>query len=167
LALLLHACAQQPVDEGRRELAAPAAAPAVMRPPSPVPPRANLEWTFESGSDECVATARAAANSLGVTVRRGIPIRLVISLGRPIPAKVAIRFAGSAGGWQALALQAGKQQLAVDLGPDETALSRLLVLLSGGTMDVGGRDQAIISLTIPPSDGKGQLWFDCARNRLS
>jgi hypothetical protein len=166
LALLLNGCAQQPVDDGRQELAAPAMAPAVTRPPSPVP-RANLEWTFESSGDECVATARAAANSLGVTVRRGMPIRLVISLGRPIPAKVPIRFAGSAGGWQALALQAGRQQLAVDLGPDETALSRLLVLLSGGTMDVGGRDQVIIALTIPSSDGKGQVWFDCARNRLS
>jgi len=162
-------CSKSEPEAERRETAAPAVAP----PPQP-PPRQTLRttWTFTADKDECVAVAAAAGTALRVTVRRNAPIRLALSLAPPLEvrptgrAAVQLRFNGPTGRWQVAAQQSGNRQLAVALGSDEIALSRVLVLLSGGMLDVGDAEQANISLTVAPSDTKGQLWFDCARGKI-
>ena len=126
-------------------------------------------WTFRAGEEECVATAAGAGASAVVSAQRDSPIRLLVSLPAtpvpPAPANTAVRFAGPAGSWQATARAAGRQ-FTVALGSDETALSRILVLLSGGVLDLGDQGKPVASLTVSPSDTEGQKWFDCARAKV-
>jgi hypothetical protein len=81
-------------------------------------------------------------------------------------AAVPLRFAGPTGRWQVPAQQTSSHQLAVTLGADDTGLSRVLVLLNGGVLEIGRPEQNISSLAILPSDAQGQRWFDCARDKL-
>ena len=102
-----------------------------------------------------------------VTIRRNEPVQLTVSLAaQPVPNTVSLRFSGPAGNWQAQAHRSSSRAVGVVLGSDNTALSRVLVLLSGGTFDVGPPDQALASLAIAASDTRGQLWFDCAREKM-
>ena len=143
----------------------PAVPPLIRRAPSQI---VRTNWTFNSGDDECTAVAAATGTSLLVSVHRGAPIRLVVSLASPAPgsAGVPLRFTGPAGAWQAVAHQATARQISVALGSDETALSHVLVLLSGGMLEAGPPAQLIVSLVISPSDAQGQAWFDCARRKM-
>jgi hypothetical protein len=154
-----------PADEGRREASAPAVPPLVRRAPRQA---IRTNWTFNSGDDECAAVAAAAGTSLVVTVRRDMPIRLVVSLASPAhgPSGVPLRFTGPAGAWQVVARQSAERQISVALGSDETALSHVLVLLSGGKLEAGPPAQLIVSLVVSPSDAQGQAWFDCARRKM-
>jgi hypothetical protein len=77
-----------------------------------------------------------------------------------------MRFNGSAGHWQGSLRRTGARQYGTSLGADNTALSHVLVLLNGGTFDVGPPGQLIGSLALPPSDTSGQAWFDCAREKM-
>ena len=142
--------------------------------PSAPPPRqvVHTNWTFSSGTDECVAVAAGGGTSLRVTVRPDAPIGLSLSLTAQLQQRLAphiaipLRFSGSAGRWQVSAQQTASHQLAVTLGSGDAALSRVLVLLSGGELDVANPDRVILSLVIAPSDSAGQLWFDCTRHKM-
>jgi hypothetical protein len=140
-------------------------------PPPPPPahaPTLHTDWTFSTQNNQCVATAAAGATALRVIVRREAPIRLDVALAPQFTHDpvVPLRFVGPAGGWQVTAHQVGKTQLSVTLGSDNVALSHVLVLLSGGALDVGTPPQAVVLLAIRPSDTSGQNWFDCAREKL-
>jgi hypothetical protein len=167
--LLVAGCSNPPIDDGRREAAIPVVAPFVRRAPRQV---IHTTWTFESGNDACVAVAAAGVTSLRVTISRDTPIRLALSLAPQLDrlpagrAPLPLRFAGPTGSWQVSAQQTGPHQLAVTLGADDTALSRILVLLGGGVLDVGVSEQVVASIDIMPSDARGQLWFDCARGKM-
>lgn len=164
--LLLAGCEPPPpVQEERHEASVPAVPPLVRRPAPRVVVRTG--WTFNAGEEECTAMAAASGSSLLVTVRRDAPIRLVVTLAAPAqaPGSAQLRFTGQAGSWQVAARRAAARQLAVALGSDESALSRILVLLSGGTFEVGAPAQPITTFTIGPSDKPGQDWFDCARTK--
>jgi hypothetical protein len=144
-------------------------APLALPPPRQV---IRTTWTFATENDECVAVAAGGGTSLRVTIRRDAPINLVVTLAPPLEhrlvphAAIPLRFAGSAGHWQVSAQQTASHQLAVTLGSGDIALSRVLVLLSGGVLDVQSPEQLILSLTIVPSEAAGQLWFDCARHKM-
>jgi hypothetical protein len=131
-------------------------------------PVLHAEWSFSSGGDECLATASAGATALRISVQRESAIRLTVSLARQYEheAIVPLRFAGPAGNWQVTARASGTSLLGVTLGSDNTALSHILVLLSGGTLNVGLPPHQVVSLVIKPSDTSGQNWFDCAREKL-
>jgi hypothetical protein len=169
LALCLAGCSKPEPEAERHEAAVPAVAPAIQPPPRQV---VRTSWTFSADKDECVAVAAAGGTALRVTVRRSAPIRLALSLAPPLEvrafgrAAIPLRFTGPTGRWQVVAQQSGIRQLAVALGSDETALSRVLVLLSGGMLEVGEPGQANITLAVAPSDTRGQLWFDCARGKI-
>jgi hypothetical protein len=170
LTLLLAGCTKPPPDDGRREVVAPAA----VAPPARPAPRQVIRttWNFESGNDECTATAAGGSTSLRVAIRRDAPIRLMLSLAaqlEPRPAgrsAVPLRFAGPTGTWQVSAQQTGSRQLTATLGSDNTALGRLLILLGGGVLDVAESEQSIASVGVAPSGAPGQLWFDCARGKM-
>lgn len=163
MSALLLGCT--PPEKNAQEVAPPPAPPPVR--PAP-PPTLHTEWTFSTQNDQCVAAAAAGATALHVTVRREAPIRLDVSLAPQFThdSVVPLRFVGPAGTWQVTAHQIGKTQLSVTLGSDNVALSHVLVLLSGGTLDVGTPPQAVVLLAIRPSDTSGQNWFDCAREKL-
>jgi hypothetical protein len=165
LALLLVGCATQPpAEEAKPEPVAPVVSPPAQRAPRQI---MRTIWSFAAEGDECVAVAGSGRTLLQVTVRRNAPIRVVVSLAAPLPsgrrAPVAMRFNGPAGQWQVNAQQASNRQLVAVLGVSEAALSRVLVLLSGGVLELGEQDQALPSLGLAPSEAQGQAWFDCAR----
>ena len=163
--LLLSGCASPPPDDGRHEAVAPIA-PGPVKPPPPRTLRAA--WKFDSSQNECVAVAAAGSTSLRVTVRDEAPIRLVVVLA-PVftdtPAVVPLHFTGPAGNWQITARRAGRNTLGVSLSDNNAALSRVLVLLSGGTLEIGAPPHIIVTFAISPSDTNGQNWFDCARQK--
>jgi hypothetical protein len=168
LTLLPVSCAPLPPgEEGRREASVPAVPPLVRHAPNP---QVHTTWTFRSSDEECVAVASGAAGtSVLITIRRDAPIRLVVSLQSQQvngPATVPLRFTGPAGLWQASARRTAVHRFAVTLGSDDKALSRILVLLSGGMLELGEPAQPIVSLAISPSDAQGQTWFDCARGKM-
>jgi hypothetical protein len=142
-------------------------APLVQRAPRQV---IRTAWAFESANDSCIAVAAAGDTALRLTIRRNEPIRLVLDLAPPIDrlpaghAAVPLRFAGPTGSWQVSAQPSARHHLTAALGATDTALSRVLVLLGGGTLDVGSQDQ-VSAIGIAPSDVQGQTWFDCARNK--
>jgi hypothetical protein len=45
----------------------------------------------------------------------------------------------------------------------DTGLSRLLLMLSGGTVTTGPAGSGVPRLELPPSGAAGGLWFDCVR----
>jgi len=169
LALLLYGCGKPTSDAGQSE----PVTPPVIAPAQP-PPRLTVRtsWTFTAGNDECVAVAAGGGTSLRVSIRRAASINLVLSAPTQTGQRFAehgpvpVRFAGSAGRWQVSAQQLANHQLNVTLGTGDIALSRVLVLLSGGVLDVLNPEQVTLSLTIAPSDAAGQYWFDCARSKL-
>ncbi len=135
----------------------------------PTPPQIHTTWTFRSSDEECVAVAAAAGTSVLISIRRDAPIRLVVSLeSQPVHGSVTVplRFTGPAGLWQVSARRTAARRFAVTLGSDDKALSRILVLLSGGMLELGQPAQPIVSLVISPSDAQGQSWFDCARGKM-
>lgn len=144
---------------------------ALPTPPIVVPPPSQVlrtTWSFESGTDKCVAIASSGSTSLRVTVGRAAPIQLAVFLAASMAQKlpVPLRFSGPAGNWVVSARPVASRQLFASLGADNVALTRVLVLLSGGTFDVGTSDQPIVSLAIAPSEASGQHWFDCARRQM-
>jgi len=170
LTLLFAGCSKPPPDDGRREAVAPAA---VAAPVKPAPRQVvRTTWNFESGNDECTATAAGGNISLRVAIRRDAPIRLMLSLATQLESRpagraaVPMRFAGPTGTWQVAAQQTGSRQLTAILGSDDTALGRILVLLGGGVLDVAESEQSVASVGIAPSGAPGQLWFDCARGKM-
>ncbi len=144
----------------------PAVPPLVRHVPSP---QVHTAWTFRSSDNECVAIAAAAGDSLLVSIHRDAPIRLVVSLETPAShgsTTVPLHFNGPAGQWQVAAHRSAARRFTVTLGSDDTALSRVLILLSGGMLELGEAAQPIVSLSISASDTRGQTWFDCARGKM-
>lgn len=161
LAVVLSDCtASQPEKPPREETMAPA--PPV-RPATR--PLLRGSWRFEQDAATCVATLVAGRTTLTVSVRRNSPVPFVLALDEPVPATARLRFAGSAGSWQVGAQRAGAQSLSAILGVDTLALSRLLVLLGGGTLEIGD-DKGLPAISLPAAGAQGQAWFDCGRDKL-
>jgi hypothetical protein len=131
----------------------------------------HTNWSFESGTDSCVAVAGAGDTSLTLTISRNEPIRLALELAPQIDrlpaarAAVPLRFVGLTGSWQVSSQPTARHRLTATLGATDTALGRVLVLLGGGTLEVGTQDQ-VSAIGIAPSEAQGQTWFDCARGKL-
>ena len=115
--------------------------PVVAPPPKPVPRQViHANWTFDVRNDECVAVAAGGGTSLRVSIRHNAPIAVSLALAVDRPhgrAAIPLRFTGQAGNWQVTGQQTASRQIICHTGTDETALSRVLVLLSGGVVDVG------------------------------
>ncbi len=166
--LFMNGCAPQPVEE---------AAPALPIPPVPPPPpprrpaspTIHTTWTFRTGGDDCAAEASAAGVSLQIEVQRDAPMRLTLALqsvSLRSQAAIPLRFNGAAGSWRIVGRATGPHALAASLGSDAAALSHILVLLSGGLLEVGEAGASLAFLDISPSDKNGQAWFDCARSKV-
>ena len=138
-------------------------------PPRPAPIRPlRATWTFEAG-DGSVHRHRGGRRHLAAgdgPPRRADPAHRGTGIRSWRGIRGRSHLPALPGRWQAQTRRAGARQVAVSLGADNTALSHVLMLLSGGTLDFGPPDRAIASLTIPPSDTGGQNWFDCAREKM-
>jgi hypothetical protein len=161
IALALTACATtQPA-------APPPPTPTLPLPSPPRPaPRAvaHATWTFEQQPDECRATARAGHLMLSVVARDAQPIQLILS---PVPPRphghMELRFTGPAGNWVLSASKTRNRSAIASFGSGDTGLSRLLLMLSGGTLTAGPGGSGVPRLSLPPSGAEGGRWFDCVR----
>lgn len=152
--------------------------PASQPQPAPVveapPPPAHREvirtlWTFRAADAECTARASGGNASLTAIVRRTGSLRLSIALPAATVAKltktVEVQFAGPAGNWKLRGARA-RRSVEIALPLDDAALSRVLVLLSGGTVEIGDADQDVPTLHLPAAGDAGRQWFECARDQL-
>jgi hypothetical protein len=163
LALLPACCAPKP----------PAPAPVAtlpLPPPPPAPrparPVLHATWSFDSDAESCTAIARAGATQLQIVVRPGGPIRLSLSLPMEPPARPVARFAGPAGRWLIAGAHAGRREAIFPLDHNEGGLSRILMLLSGGTFDLQPPEDDLPILLLPGSGHDGDRWFACARHHV-
>jgi hypothetical protein len=131
-----------------------------------VRPILRAAWSFQTGPDACIALARAGSTSLKIAVRPEGLIRLTVALPGDAPNKPAAHFSGPAGHWLILGTHAGRREAAFTLGRDETSLSRILMLLSGGMLNLEPSDQEVPILSLPESGAEGQEWFACARGSV-
>lgn len=146
----------------------PAPKPPPPQPPPPPPaaeqPRLHPEWSFQTGPNACLAVAAAGHTRLVVAVRRKQPVRLSVttpddSSGRPVA-----HFHGPAGAWSATGWHAGEHEIVFTLGRDLDSLSRVLMLLSGGVMNLEAPEKNLPIFILSAAGEHGQRWFACARN---
>jgi hypothetical protein len=165
LSLTLAGCqhAQPPASK-------PAPAPVVEAPPPPTHREAiRALWTFRAGESACTAIASGGHMGLTAIVRRtgsmhlsvALPAAAAARLGRTVP----VQFTGPAGNWQLRGARA-RRSVEISLPLDDVALSRVLVLLSGGTLAVGDINQRVPSLRLPAAGDAGRHWFECTRDQL-
>lgn len=124
-------------------------------------------WSFRTGPDACVALAKAGSSNVQIAVRPEGLIRLSVSLPGNAPTRSVAHFSGPAGHWLMLATHTGPHEVLFLLARDETSLSRVLILLSGGMLDLGTPGDDLPILSLPESGAEGQEWFACARSSVN
>lgn len=124
----------------------------------------HTAWAFSTGHD-CVAVAAAGRVRLTIAVHRAGPIRMTVFLPAENTGKPVAQFHGPAGTWKAHGVVSGRDAV-FTMGRDMNALSRVLMLLSGGVLALEPSDGDWPILDLPPSGPEGQQWFDCARNSV-
>ena len=139
--------------------------PAVEAPPPTPPPRPVLHagWSFQTGPSVCVAVAAAGHIRLLVAVRRSGPVRITVTVPLDVSGRPVAHFRGPAGAWSLTGWKAGKREFGFNLPRSVDSLSHVLILLSGGTMDLESQGEAIPRLDLAASGADGQRWFTCAR----
>jgi hypothetical protein len=157
---LLPACCSTPPPPKPAE-----PAPASQSTPPAHIARAILRaaWSFQAEPDACIALAKAGAASLRIAVPREGLIRLTMSVPGDAPARPVVHFNGPAGRWLIPGTPAGRRLNQFALARDEASVSRVLMLLSGGTLNLGPPAQNLPILALPESGAEGQQWFACVR----
>ena len=117
-------------------------------------------WAF-TDNGACRATASSAGPTLELTADQAtatIALRYRAAVPR---GPVAVRLSGPAGSWSLPGRAVGRA-VQVSRPMDEDAASRILVLLSGGTVAAGQAG----GLVLPPAGEAGRAWFECVRRQL-
>lgn len=167
LALLAMGCTATPPP-----VAVPPPVAAAEPPPAPpaAPRRLALRWTFRADEAACRAVAAGPGAAVSITVTRntvGLAARLTTP-GAPVrPAGAAMQFQGAAGTWSAPLTQTGRRTAALAGGLNEDAVGRVLVMLSGGRLQVGRAGAGWPVLLLQASGAAGKLWFECVRRQLT
>lgn len=132
-------------------------------PPRPARPALHADWSFQTRPNACLAVAAAGRTRLEVIVRRDGPVRLTVALPVEESGKPVAHFHGPAGAWTVPGWHAGSREIVFNLGHDMNSLSRVLMLLSGGVLDLRSPGNRLPVVTLSPSGADGQRWFACAR----
>jgi hypothetical protein len=128
-------------------------------------------WSFTSKPDRCVASAANSALTLTLVAEEGRSLSLELharaapefGAGRPA---MPIAFAGQAGSWRVQGRPSSRGRILLAFPLDETSASRVLVLLSGGTLEAGRPESGLPLLLVPAAGPSGQVWFECVRRQL-
>lgn len=134
-------------------------------PPSPV----VAVWQFQEGGETCKATAANPALALDVAVSDDRLQLFARAHARPVlrrGAHAPIAFSGISGSWSAPGRLTASHVISASQPMDEAAVGRVLVLLSGGTLQVGGPHSRLPPLRVPDAGTPGRIWFECVRHRL-
>lgn len=167
VALLVMGCAATPPPV----VVAPPVAAAQPPPAPPAAPRwLALRWTFRADDAACRAVATGRGAAVSVTVTRdmvGLAARLTAPAGQARPAGGTVQFQGAAGAWSVPLTQGGRRTAALTGGLNEDAVGRVLVMLSGGRLQVGRAGAGWPVLLLQASGNPGKLWFECVRRQLT
>ena len=128
-------------------------------------------WSFQAAQDSCVALARAGSASLRILISADGMIRLTLTMPGQSGATPVARFNGPAGNWLMKGALLPSRQSALlatfSLPRNDTSLSRILMLLSGGMLELGPADAGLPILALPESGDDGRQWFICARRSVT
>jgi len=167
LGLLAVGCAATPPPVAEPP---PVAAAVPLPAPPAAPRRLALRWTFRTEEASCRAVAAGPGAAVTVTVTRNavaLAARLATQGGPARPAGGTMQFQGAAGAWSVPLTQGGRRTAAVVGGLTEDAVGRVLVMLSGGRLQVGRAGAGWPVLLLQASGGPGKLWFECVRRQLT
>lgn len=121
----------------------------------------TAKWAFD-GNGTCKATATSPGATLELTADRTTAVIALRYQAANAPRGAALlRLSGPAGSWSLPARAVGRA-VRVSRTMDEDAASRLLVLLSGGTLAAGRAG----GLSLPNAGEAGRAWFECVRRQL-
>jgi hypothetical protein len=149
----------------------PAPPPVVVAapPPAPVVRRVvTATWDFHAG-DVCTATAGSPDLALEITASASKLVLLAHGgRGIAIPGghAVPIAFSGTSGSWTVTGHVAGSNRAIASRPMTDDNAGQLLVLLEGGTVTVGNRNDGLPRLRIPNGGVSGREWFECVRRQL-
>lgn len=118
-------------------------------------------WTFEDDDGTCKAVATSPDAVLELTADRSAATVVVRYKGATLRGAAPLRLSGPAGSWSLPGRTVGRAVQASGT-MDENAASRLLVLLSGGTLSVGRAG----GISLPNAGPAGKTWFECVRRQL-
>jgi hypothetical protein len=139
------------------------------RQPSIAPQPVTAAWKFQQSGEICKATATNPALTLDVAVSDDSLLLLARAHIRPAlrrGAHAPISFSGTSGSWTAPGRLTTSHVVSASQPMDEAAVGRVLVLLSGGSLQVGGPHSKLPSLRVPDAGPAGRAWFECVRRRL-
>lgn len=166
LGLCLTACNTPPPVLGMPQPPPPALPQAP--PPTPVAPApVTSSWRFNGSA--CSARASGPGLSLDV-IASGSEVRLLISptrrISRRVNTDVPVAFIGRSGNWTLAGHISNVRQIAAVSPMSEDAVSRVLVLLSGGTIRTDNGRAGLPILRVPDAGQPGRAWFECVKQRL-
>ena len=160
-AALLAGCAVEPAQEPTPPIVLQPSITEVLRPPPVIEKVMSATWTFEGG-ETCRATATGSGRTLALTADRvAATVALRFRAADALRGAMPLRLSGPAGSWNLPARTSGRTVWAAR-AMDEDAASRMLVLLSGGSL-VAGR---LGGLKLPNAGEAGRAWFECVRRQL-
>jgi hypothetical protein len=146
-------------------------------PPRRAPHAANAQhavdaiWSFRATERSCGAAATHQAVALTVAVRDGQAIEIAVRPGAAVQAPrrrdgLHLVFSGPTGSWRTRARTSPDRAVVLAQQLDESAVGRILMMLEGGTIEVGGSGAGWPVLKLPPSGPAGRDWFECVRRQL-
>jgi hypothetical protein len=78
-----------------------------------------------------------------------------------------LQFSGPAGSWQIIqTAKMPRGSLSILLPANDETLGRVLIMLSGGTLELKKPSSRSLSVQLPAAGSDGRSWFDCARDKL-
>jgi hypothetical protein len=146
----------------------PPAAPPRPPPARPSPPASiTSSWSFNENA--CSAKASGSGLSLDVTAS-STELSIVVHALRRVPlranAGVRIAFIGRSGNWIVTGRLGHSRQIAAVTPLNEDAVSRVLVLLSGGVIRINNGRVGLPIVRVPDAGQPGRSWFECVKRRL-
>lgn len=157
----LTGCAAEPIPAPTTPIVLQPSITEVPRPRPVIKQSMTAVWAFD-GNGTCRATATSSGPTLELTADRTTAVIALRYQAADAPrGAVPLRLSGPAGSWS-LAARAVGRVVRVSRAVDEDAASRVLVLLSGGTLMAGRAG----GLQLPNSGEAGRAWFECVRCQL-
>jgi hypothetical protein len=150
------------------------AEPVIVAPPppepaaSPAPQPTPSTWSFQAG-ESCAATIGGTSLSLDLTASNGaleFVARTTRSMTMQAGSWVPIAFAGSRGTWTVTGREISRRRVIASQPMTEDKAGQILILLEGGILRLGTRQDALPALRVPSGGATGRDWFECVRRQL-
>ena len=157
----------EPIEPPRAQAELPVP-PLPRRPPVTEPRLVDAPLNVEVRDGVCLARASHPALSLEIEVRDGqVELTLRPSrVTRVSQASVQLGFSGEVGSWRSRGRLTTRGVIELREALDERAATRLLALISGGTLQPLRTGSALAGMRLAPAGERGPEWFECVRRQL-